>query len=134
MGASLLILAFSLLSFDPLEAELASFPPKEVVRCSLDCNLRHAQWLYERWRVGVAWTEADEESYWINKRLGACWQHLECARTTTHDLPNRRKKIQLLRELLGEFAFWQGCMPPPVPVWRFKEGCPLGMPPCIKAA
>jgi hypothetical protein len=33
----------------------------------------------------------------------------------------RRQALKKLRETVGEDAYWSGCLPPHVPVWRFAR-------------
>ncbi len=83
-------------------------------------------------RAHVNWVKAQGQldlhlaDYWFGWReeaesLRLAWGLLRDAHDSTHDEDKQRRKLLRLRESIGERAYFLGCMPPPVPVWRFKR-------------
>jgi hypothetical protein len=117
-------------SWDPMDAEharlldleLARFPSAQVTQASFDLNDKHLDWLnlqleYSPTSQIIEW---NNESSWYRR----CWGNLKLAQYQNHNLGMRLDALQSLRTELGEVPFALGRMPPPVPIWRFKEGAP----------
>jgi hypothetical protein len=49
------------------------------------------------------------------------WDALDDALTVSLCISRRIAGMRRLRELLGDDAYHEGRMPPPVPMWRFRE-------------
>jgi hypothetical protein len=56
------------------------------------------------------------ETNWLYQ----AWDKLDDAQLMTTE-ENRWQALEELRQLIGNEAFFTGTMPPPVPIWRFRE-------------
>lgn len=105
--------------YPPL-CDAVRFPSAELCRDMLDCNRRHEAWLEERQRLMPG-----EE--WIREALRECkecrevWWQCECAGLDYYSVTARREAMNTLRKLIGPVAYYSGCLPPPVPVWRMRR-------------
>ena len=63
------------------------------------------------WAIHEAIAECD--------RLYQVWDTCRDAESGYYYLSVRRGALKRLRELVGGEAYYAGCLPPPVPVWRF---------------
>lgn len=72
----------------------------------------------------LAWDSSDY-SAWETlaeaKILARCWNNLRTGLSSTHTYPSRRRALARLRDEIGEHNYFQGRMPPCVPVWRFAR-------------
>jgi hypothetical protein len=126
--AAAITMAFTLL--DPTEVEqarlisleLARFPPAQVTEAYLELNSKHLDWL----DLQIEFLATERLIQWRKEcwKFEACWCNLALAQDTERSLTRRRGRLEWLKRKLGEVAFSQGHMPPPVPLWRFAEGAP----------
>ena len=113
-------LAVPLWPADP-DAELARFPPAVVAvqACELCCAYeRH---LLRQRDLGIEDKEPLYRAWLANET--ECWPAWNTLRSShlTDTVAGRRSALRRLREILGDVAYFRGEMPPPVPVWLFKE-------------
>jgi hypothetical protein len=98
------------------------FPPQTVAVTNLRLARAHRCWLessvplsshrYESWR------EACRDAKWCYD----CWDWLNAAQGGEGRGPDYwRFSLRRLRELIGEQAYAEGRMPPPIPLWWFAE-------------
>jgi hypothetical protein len=117
-------------SQDPMEAEqlrlfnleLTRFPPAKVAKTNLKLNSKHLHWL----KSLIENSPTKQLIRWYDEcsNCQEYWFFLHLAQDSTEELSTRLWALEGLRNKLGEVAFAQGHMPPPVPIWRFKEGPP----------
>src|SRR5579859_5543313 len=109
-----------LLCCDPPLSDCERFPPRPTAAAALEFNrayhehveCRRTLELHRWWDWQDTLTETDY--------LYHCWSALSAARGGDgEDEETRRAGLRRLRELLGDEAYYQGAMPPCVPVWRF---------------
>lgn len=102
-----------------VDVELQRFPPRAAVRANLDFATAHVAYLEAR--VALAPYRSDLAE-WLSeaRRLRLAWNALDSAQIFCEET-DRRCELDTLRELIGADAFFQGRMPPPVPLWRFTE-------------
>lgn len=101
--------------------DLRMFPPREQVRAQWRLAQWHRDWVREQailsggeyteyrrqWDAAVA--EAERlYAIWDTLDDACAWPEHECG----------RDKLADLRDLIGHAAYYQGAMPPPVPLWR----------------
>jgi hypothetical protein len=103
-----------------VEAECRRFPPDLT-----DDQQRFAEQLDGYWLHCQRW---NDRNYWMyaaaRRDLAECqraWALLAHARWTERDVCGRRECLEELRGLIGDAAYGAGRMPPPVPLWRFRE-------------
>lgn len=72
-------------------------------------GLELARW----WDLHEALQETD--------RLHLVWQTLAEAQCDHHYVTVRRQALKRLRDMIGDEAYYSGCMPPHVPIWRFHQ-------------
>ena len=54
-------------------------------------------------------------------RLYAVWDALRDAQNDSFHVTVRRHALKTLRELIGPARYYMGLMPPPAPLWAFRE-------------
>ena len=109
-----------LLSAEVPLSDAERFPPRCFATTALEFN--------RAYRGNIEIRQAfDVRSYWdwndvLNETdyLHQCWSALAAVQGAEgEDQATRRAALARLRELIGEEAYYQGAMPPCVPVWRF---------------
>jgi hypothetical protein len=102
--------------------DLDRFPCRECVtswcRFSRDyrCRLRDELSLGEAWRERALWAALDQA-----RDCYQPWDLLEDAQAEWRDPACRLEMLEALRDLIGPEAYYTGRMPPPVPLWHWRE-------------
>jgi hypothetical protein len=113
-------------AYPPL-SDAALLPPPGVAADYLAFNSEHAAWLEKRmdWELD----RQGETRAWRaeNEALRTIWQCVATAACEGYGPEWRREALNTLRKRLGPEDYYQGRLPPPVPVWRFSE-VPCGSP------
>ncbi|HEV3238637.1 MAG TPA: hypothetical protein VGZ25_16740 [Gemmataceae bacterium] len=106
-----------------LEAQLAAFPPREVVAVETQFAREHGRFL-RKMRDAVPfdaehflWYRYFTKSYWL-------WVQLRMAQDKTETLEKRTACLEKLKAQLDRDINLRGRMPPAVCYWRFREGPP----------
>jgi hypothetical protein len=97
------------------------FPDRSAISDFLAFNRSYRQHIDSRqslepthwWELNEALQETD--------RLYHIWDTVRDARCDYYYVNVRRQALKRLRELLGEQAYYSGCLPPHVPIWRFQR-------------
>jgi hypothetical protein len=97
------------------------FPDRTLINDLLSFNRSYRQHLDSRqsiektywWELHEALQEAD--------RLYQLWDTVRDARCDYYYVTVRRQALKKVRETVGEQAYYSGCLPPHVPVWRFTR-------------
>ena len=100
----------------PYQEDMRRFPDEAVTR---EC-LYMASVYVERARLRQAamprpWSDEADEDVLSGQWCQECWSKLNDYRQW-----KMRSAAGELREALGDDLFFQGRMPPPVPLWRFR--------------
>lgn len=110
---------FQEFAFAPLVEESQRLPDRHTINDLLAFNRAYRAHLQAHLEAGPAqavhWQQAIAET----DQLHQVWCAARDARCTYYYVTVRRQALLLLRDLLGEEAFYSGRMPPYVPVWRF---------------
>ena len=109
------------LSDAPPLCDCVRFPDRALVNELLSFNRSYRQHLDSRqaldptgrWELHEALQEAD--------RLYQVWDTVRDARCDYYYVTVRRQALKKLREAIGSQAYYAGCLPPHVPVWRFAR-------------
>jgi hypothetical protein len=109
------------LSDAPPLCDCIRFPDCSLVNKLLSFNRSYHQHLVSRqaldptgrWELHEALQEAD--------RLYQIWDTVRDARCDYYYVTVRRQALKSLREAIGPQAYYAGCLPPHVPVWRFAR-------------
>lgn len=107
---------------DPPLADRNRFPPQPVAAGAMQLNRAYRKQV-ERWR----WSQLHQQEYWDQvlqetDYLYHCWDWLHAAQGGEgRDDAYWRYSLHRLRDLVGEPAYQAGAMPPPVPIWRFRN-------------
>jgi hypothetical protein len=130
---------------DPPLSDLHRFPPHERPEAAVRFNRAHACWLSLRGSIETDPVRLRAYGDWYadNERCCVAWLALELATSERDDAGKpvsvdwRRSRLRELREAIGWEAYYEGRMPPPVPVWRLlvlPDGCPGPRPwmPCAE--
>ena len=97
------------------------FPDRAAVSELLAFNRSYRQQLDSRQSIElVRWWELREAVQEVD-RLYAVWDTVRDARCDYYYVTVRHQALKKLRETVGEDAYWSGCLPPHVPVWRFAR-------------
>ena len=124
MVASFIALAFCSASEMRLQAELARFPSFNMAMDMKAFSREHGLWLQSRACFEI---DPNELSDWQreNKACYDVWFDLAWCHVGGLSSLNRRwGRLMELKEKLGFRAYYEGRMPPPAPIWRFREGPP----------
>jgi hypothetical protein len=97
------------------------FPDRALINDLLSFNRSYRQHLDSRqsiektywWELHEAVQEAD--------RLYQLWDTVRDARCDYYYVTVRRQALKKVRETVGAQAYYSGCLPPHVPVWRFTR-------------
>jgi hypothetical protein len=105
----------------PLVEDALRFPERTVVNELLTFNRSYRQHIDVRqplelvhwWELRRALQETD--------RLYLIWDKVRDARCSYYYVTVRRQALKDLRELVGEASYYNGRLPPCVPLWHFRE-------------
>jgi hypothetical protein len=123
VAASVLLAITITMQEAKLEAQLAAFPPREVVEAQFKFASIHEEYL-------LFMTEMlpSEKNYKIlldyHSQVHCYWLALRIAQDKMQLLPTRCRFLKLLKESLDAATHLRGRMPPLVCIWRFREGPP----------
>lgn len=109
------------LSGFPFIEDSKRFPSREEALNNLAFNAAFVSTLQDlkaryNWRIeelNIISTET--------KQLADIWDNLKDAQSSYYHINVRRASLAKLRELIGEENYYNGIMPPHVPLWRFRE-------------
>ena len=103
----------------PPIADAIRFPQRECCRVALNANREYQQWLEARTAI--------DHSPWITEAIEECevarqaWDCADDANGEFYYVSARRASLKRLLELIGPHAYYAGCLPPFVPVWRYRR-------------
>jgi hypothetical protein len=124
MVASVIALAFSMATEMSLQAELARFPSFNMAMDMMAFSSAHQVWLETRAQSEI---RPNELCNWKdeNRFCHDTWSELAlCHVGGLSSLVKRCERLKALKEKLGLKDYYDGRMPPPAPIWRFREGPP----------
>jgi hypothetical protein len=122
--ASFITLAFCCASEMRLQAELARFPSFNMAMDMMAFSSAHHMWLATRAQSEIT---PNEHSNWTNENCFChdVWSDLAFCHVGGLSSLNRRwGRLMELKDKLGHRAYYEGRMPPPAPIWRFRDGPP----------
>ena len=97
------------------------FPPRAAVIELLSFNRAYRQHLTSRQSLELtSWWEL-RETLQEADRLYQTWDTVRDARCDYYYVTVRRQALKKLREAIGPQAYYNSCLPPHVPVWRFAR-------------
>ena len=103
----------------PPIADAIRFPHRHFCRAALDANRDYREWLEAHTAI--------ESSPWVYEAIAECeatrevWDCADDANSEYCYVSARRASLKRLLELIGPHAYYAGCLPPYVPVWRFRR-------------
>ncbi len=108
---------------EPTLADLKRFPSAQAVAGCLDFSHRYEAHCRQQ-ADGCAW--AHVRQYWVEcateaEQMRGPWETLSGARSSDYGGGYRLYCLRELRLLLGPARYWQGAMPPAIPLWRWTE-------------
>lgn len=104
----------------PPLCDSARFPSVETCREMKKVNQAYRSWLDQRKELFPLQEWVDEAisetnwAFWV-------WDAAQDAVFDGYQVDMRRRAMKNLRERIGEWNYYAGCLPPPVPVWRFRR-------------
>jgi hypothetical protein len=95
-------------------------PPACVIRECRTLNLGYQQCLDMRRQVALHRQDELTEALAEARSLAEVWCLVEAASCSSKSWVCRRRALQRLQEVLGPDAYYNGQLPPCVPLWRFE--------------
>lgn len=97
------------------------FPDRALINDLLAFNHAYRQHLTSLQSMELTYWWELREAQQEAERLYHIWDTVRDARCDYYYVTVRRQALKKLRESVGERAYWSGCLPPHVPVWRFAR-------------
>lgn len=104
----------------PLE-DCQRFPARSLVNDLLSFNRSYRQHLDNRQSLETTYAWELHEALQETDRLYLVWDTVRDARCDYYYVTVRRQALKKLREMIGDEAYYNGTLPPHVPVWRFAR-------------
>jgi hypothetical protein len=105
----------------PLLHDEMRFPDRALINDLLSFNRSYRQHLDNRQSMELTyWWELREMLQEVD-RLYTIWDTVRDARCDYYYITVRRQALKKLKEMVGEVAYNNGCLPPHVPIWRFAR-------------
>lgn len=106
----------------PPLTDLRWFPPADMAERNWLMGLGHRDWIDRQAEFALCerdyWDDCRRDARWCNR----AWDLLDNAhRCHMNDIEWRRGELAKLRDMIGWEAYYQGRMPPPLPVWRMPR-------------
>ncbi len=105
----------------PSLAECQRFPERKLINDFLGLNRSYRNDLTARLAIDLVHMEELRTAINETDQLYQVWDSVRDARCDYYYVTVRRQALGLLRELIGAEAFYNGNMPPNVPVWHFPR-------------
>ena len=97
------------------------FPEREYINKLKEFNEAYRRHLELQRTVESSFAWQCQEALHETDQLYDIWDTLSDARCEYYYVAYRRQALKKLRDMLGPDAYYRGQLPPPVPVWRFRE-------------
>jgi hypothetical protein len=97
------------------------FPDRGLINELLSFNRSYRQHLDSRQALDVTGRWELHEALQEADRLYQIWDTVRDARCDYYYVTVRRQALKKLREAIGPEAYYSGCLPPHVPIWRFAR-------------
>jgi hypothetical protein len=97
------------------------FPDRSLINDLLAFNRAYRQHLDNRQTMELANAWELREMILESDQLYQVWDLVRDTRCEYYYVTVRRQALKKLRETIGDQAFYSGCLPPHVPVWRFAR-------------
>jgi hypothetical protein len=105
----------------PAIRDAERFPNREAVNELLAFNRAYRQHIGARQPVELAHWWEFRAALQETDQLYQIWDTVRDARCDYYYVTVRRQALKKLREMIGDEAYWNGDLPPHVPLWRFQE-------------
>jgi hypothetical protein len=109
-----------LVAAPPLD-DAQRFPERSVVNELLVFNRAYRKFLEERQPIDSIHADELRQVQREVDQLYQIWDAVRDARCEYYYVTVRRQALKRLRELLNEEDYYQGRLPPHVPLWRFQD-------------
>ena len=97
------------------------FPERKLINDFLALNRSYKNDLNARLAIDLVHAEVLRTAIVEPDQLYQVWDSIRDARCDYYYVTVRRQALSLLRDLIGGEAFYNGVMPPNVPVWHFPR-------------
>lgn len=105
----------------PLLCDSIRFPNMEYLTEATELNRRYDYYLHERLYLDPRQSISMHEIMCENDRLYHIYDLARDAQQEYYYVESRREALQKLRDEIGPQAYYAGCLPAPVPVWRLQK-------------
>lgn len=102
----------------PMLGECNRYPEYKLINDYLLLNRSYRNTLTKRLEVDIFREDAIRDAIIHTDQLYQVWDTIRDAKCDYYYVTVRRQALQLLRDLLGEEAFYSVRMPPSVPIWH----------------
>ena len=97
------------------------FPDRTLINDLLAFNRAYRQHLDSQQALEVTYWWEYHEMLQEADRLYQVWDTVRDARCDYYYVTVRRQALKKLRDNVGDQAYFSGCLPPHVPIWRFSH-------------
>jgi hypothetical protein len=120
--AASIAIAYAMAMHSWLDGQFQRFPPPEVVKAFVALNEEHGEWLEQQINF---WGPVRGLLDWRRENFHYLlyWQSVQSAQNTGRRTHARIRDLAKLSRISKRHPFGPG-LPPPVPIWRFREGSP----------
>jgi hypothetical protein len=108
------------LAYAPPLSDCWWLPSPAVIKECRCFNLGYQRALEQRRVLALHRHDELTESLRETQQLSEIWRLVDAAACPTNSWVCRRRALMQLRELLGPDAYYNGTLPPSVPLWRFS--------------
>jgi len=105
----------------PFEHEAHRFPPLDEVNQAMSFNRAHRHYLTQRQLLDPLRYKEWQNAIIETDKLYQIWDKVRDARCDYFYVSVRRSALRQLKDMIGTDNYYNGCLPLPVPVWRFTE-------------
>ena len=105
----------------PKLGECSRYPERKLINDLLTTNRLYRNNLYKRQEIDVINLDVIRDAIVETDQLYQVWDTVRDAQCDYYYVTVRREALKLLRDLVGEEAFYMGQMPPNIPVWHLPR-------------
>jgi hypothetical protein len=112
---------FCTLGASPWLGERLRFPDKKFVSEMLGINRKMREALVAQLAMDLVYADTLRLAIQETDQLYQVWYAVRDAQNEYYYTGVRRQALQLVRDLIGDEAFYSGRLPPPIPVWHIPR-------------
>ncbi len=106
----------------PVLGECSRYPDRKLINDFLALNRTFRNDLNKRLEIDLVHMDVIRDAIVETDQLYQVWDTVRDAQCDYYYVTVRRQALKLLRDLVGDEAFYSGQMPPNIPVWHLPRG------------